>query len=183
MTVYLSNDEFLTYQELASGKYDIKERRALYSRLRSTANKRLKRMKGTLWAQTQTYQKNKDLYKPLSEIKTESELNSRLAKLTRFISAEAGSIAGMKRIRSKTLATMAEHGFTGVTESNWFDFIDYMEEMKAAYESELYVSDTWVQKFKEIEDLRKELSVENNRDYTFKEVQENFEQFLEARKK
>ena len=57
MAIFLEPDEFLTYQDLASGKYTEKERRELYSRLRSVAQKRLQRMKGTVWSRTLTYNK------------------------------------------------------------------------------------------------------------------------------
>lgn len=176
MAIFLEPDEFLTYQDLASGKYTEKERRELYSRLRSVSQKRLQRMKGTVWSRTLTYKQNKDLYKPLKEIKTISELNTRLAKLTRFISAETGTIKGLKAQRAKSIAALKSHEFTGINEENWFDFTDFMEEMKADYEGEIYVSDKWVDRFREIDELRNELSVENI-DVSFKEVQDNFKKY------
>lgn len=51
-----------------------------------------------------------------------------------------------------------------------------MEEMKADYEGEIYVSDKWVDRFREIDELRNELSVENI-DVSFKEVQDNFKKY------
>ena len=127
-------------------------------------------------SRTLTYKQNKDLYKPLKEIKTISELNTRLAKLTRFISAETGTIKGLKAQRAKSIAALKSHEFTGINEENWFDFTDFMEEMKADYEGEIYVSDKWVDRFREIDELRNELSVENI-DVSFKEVQDNFKKY------
>ena len=79
-------------QALQEG-YTEKELRKEYSRLRDVAQKSLKRMGQSEFRVTQTYLRNKDLYKPLKEIKSKTELVDLLSSVAQMLSAKGGSLS------------------------------------------------------------------------------------------
>lgn len=107
-----------------------KEIRAEYSRLRGIAMKRLKRLEAADMDDTQAYLKNYKHYPALKDIKTSQELAGRLSDLSRFITAKASTVSGQREIRSKSIATLHENGYTFVNDDNIVDFGRFMEEYR-----------------------------------------------------
>lgn len=104
--------------------------RAEYSRLRKIANQRLARMaQDPIGRRSLTYRANIGQYKPLSEM-TLGETKLALAKVARMISAETGTITGIKRQIRKSVKTLHEHGFTAIGYENFQDFGEFMRQWK-----------------------------------------------------
>lgn len=115
-------------------KAEILENRAAvrkeYTRLRDISQKRLKRLKAAGLDDTQAYLKNYRHYPKLKDIKSDSELASRLSDLARFITAKGSTISGQKDIMRKSLTTLHDTGYTFVNEENFRDFGKFMEEYR-----------------------------------------------------
>ena len=112
------------------GKEAEKAVRKEYTRLRDIAQKRLKRMGATMWAETQTYQRNVNHYPKLKDIQSPSELAARLSDLSRFIEAQTSTVSGMEQQMKKSLKTLHENGYMFVTRENYLDFGKFMEEYR-----------------------------------------------------
>lgn len=117
------------YQPQAlSEAYSEKELRKEYSRLRSVAQKRLKNFEGTEWTDTTVYRYNKGRYVTLKNIKNKQELVHLLSDVARFLTAEAGSVTGLKEIRKKALETWhAKPGYDWLNEGNYMAFTRFLE--------------------------------------------------------
>ena len=103
-----------------------------YSRLRKIAEQRLREMaKSAIGRQSITYKRNKDRFKPVSELKP-GEVKIGLAEVSRMITARTGTLAGIKRQRKLALATFHEHGYDFITEKNYFEFGEFMRIWKAS---------------------------------------------------
>lgn len=115
-------------------KAEIQENRASvrkeYTRLRDISQKRLKRLKAAGLDDTQAYLKNYKHYPKLKDIKSDSELASRLSDLSRFITAKGSTVSGQKDIMKKSLATLHDTGYNFVNEDNFRDFGKFMEEYR-----------------------------------------------------
>ena len=111
-----------------------------YTRLRDIAQKRLKRMGETMWADTQTYQRNVNHYPKLKDIQSQSELAARLSDLSRYIEAQTSTISGMEQQMKKSLKTLHENGYMFVTRENYLDFGKFMEEYRFQIQDEEYDS-------------------------------------------
>lgn len=115
-------------------KVEISENRAAvrkeYTRLRDISQKRLKRLKAAGLDDTQAYLKNYKHYPKLKDIKSDSELASRLSDLSRFITAKASTVSGQKDIMRKSLSTLHDNGYKFVNEENFRNFGKFMEEYR-----------------------------------------------------
>ena len=115
-------------------KAEIQENRAAvrkeYTRLRDISQKRLKRLKAAGLDDTQAYLKNYKHYPKLKDIKSDSELSSRLSDLARFITAKASTVSGQKDIMHKSLTTLHDNGYKFVNEENFRNFGKFMEEYR-----------------------------------------------------
>ena len=109
------------------------EMRAHYSYLRTIANKRLSRFKGSEFEDSSSYTKNKDKFVLLSKINNERELRYRLYELNKFIRAESSSVTGLKRIRNRAIETAHERGMTWLNKSNIKQFGEYMDFLRSKY--------------------------------------------------
>lgn len=106
--------------------------RSEYSRLRKIAEQRLREMaKSQIGRQSMTYKRNKGRFKPVSELKP-GEQKVLLAEVSRMITARTGTLAGIKRQRKLAIATFHEHGYTFITEENYFEFGEFMRIWKAS---------------------------------------------------
>lgn len=117
------------------------ELRKEYSRLRSIANKRLKRFEGTEWTDTQQYIQNAGKYKKLSELKSDTELRHLLSDVARFITADTGSVSGLVKQRDRMIKTMNDRGMDFVNKQNYRDFVEFMEYTRTALVGRWYDSD------------------------------------------
>lgn len=111
-----------------------------YTRLRDIAQKRLKRMGATMWADTQTYKRNVNHYPKLKDIRSTSELAARLSDLSRYIEAQTSTISGMEAQMKKSLKTLHESGYGFVSRENYISFGNFMEEYRLQKLDEIYDS-------------------------------------------
>jgi Tfp pilus assembly protein PilO len=111
-----------------------------YSRLRSIARKRLERFDGTEWTDTQVYQLNKGVYKPLSEIKSNTELRHLFSDVSRYVTASTSSVSGLEKQRRQGVKTLNERGYDFVTKENYRRFADFMEYARVANLNRMYDS-------------------------------------------
>lgn len=116
------------------------ELRKEYSRLRSIARKRIERFENTEWVDTQQYIQNKGKFVPLKQVKTEVELRHLLTDVARFITAETGSVSGLKKQKKKMIETLNERGYDFINKDNVRQFADFMEFTRMASLGRIYDS-------------------------------------------
>lgn len=133
---------------------NMKDIRKEYTRLRDIAQKRLKRMGKSMFKDTQTYLKNVNHYPKLKDIKSESELASRLSDLSRFITSKTSTLSGMEAQMNKALETLHEHDYNFVTRDNYISFGKFMEEYRFQKLDELYDSGDTAETFNALEQHR-----------------------------
>lgn len=125
-----------------------------YTRLRDIAQKRLKRMGGTMFRKTQMYKRNVNHYPLLKNIQSEAELAARLSDLSRFITAQTSTVSGMRNQMKRSLATLHEHEYNFVTEENFISFGKFMEEYRFQKLDETYDSGDAAETFDALEKHR-----------------------------
>ena len=103
--------------------------RAEYRRLRDIAQKRLKRL-AEAEPGSYAYKTNKGKYPGARGMSTE-QMRKALPDLARFIAARSGTVRGIKEQRTKALATLHAHGYTGINKSNLRAFGEFMEEWRS----------------------------------------------------
>lgn len=115
------------------------EARKEYKRLRSLALKRLKNFEGTEYTDTQIYRQNKKAYlKPPSQL-TDRQIATKLAQIARYVTSGYSTVARIKKIRSKSLATLHRHGYK-ISADEYSDFGKFMEKAKAYYTAKTFDS-------------------------------------------
>ena len=129
-------------------QYDERTLRREYTRLRDIAQKRLSRMGDTMFERSETYRQNVGMFEKTRDIKTESQLRQSLTQLARFVMAESSTIQGQKSIMRRGIQTWHEKGYGWVNESNWFDFVDFLEYVKSN-EEHVYDLDKAMEQFKQ----------------------------------
>lgn len=102
------------------------EVREEYSRLRSIAVKRLKRLGDSEFKNTQIYVNNIGQFPMLKDIGSMSELAHKLNDVARFVSSERSTIRGQKLIRERTLKSLESHGIK-VSKNEYLDFMQFMD--------------------------------------------------------
>ena len=117
------------------------EMRRHYRYLRTIANKRLSKFKGTEFEDSMSYTKNKDKFVPLSKIENERELRYKLYELNKFVRAESSSVTGLKRIRNRAIETAHERGMTWLNKSNIKQFGEYMDFLRSKYGAKQFDSE------------------------------------------
>lgn len=110
------------------GYLDIKEAREEYSRLRSAAVKRLKRLSQTEGARYSAYQMyGKEGFAPLPKNATPAEVGRALADVHHFLEMKTSSISQIRESQRQALRTLQERGYTFVNKSNIKEFGEFME--------------------------------------------------------
>lgn len=154
-----SDRDFYRREAFRSGVVTAEEVLAEYSRLRQVAIKRLKRMEGTKYEQSQTYLRNVGMYPSIPEIREKKMGNAknldkdsaekllalhvsrRLDDLERFLSAKTGSIRGMQRMENELVQTLRDRGLTFVNKNNIQQFGEYMEHFRSMKLAQIYGSE------------------------------------------
>lgn len=119
---------------------EVAEVRKEYTRLRDIAQKRLKRMGNTMFSKTNTYKFNVKHYPKLKDIKSPQELAARLADLATFITDPYGTVTKQKKIMKQSITTLHEHNYKFVSEENYIEFGQFMEEYRDQHLDEIYDS-------------------------------------------
>ena len=117
------------------------EMRKHYSYLREVANKRLARFKGTEFEKEKIYNKNRNKFVPLKEIKNERELKHKLYEVNKFVRSRASSVSGLKQIRKQTLETLKDRGINFINKKNIKEFGQYMDFLRSKYGSKQFGSE------------------------------------------
>lgn len=107
-----------------------------YSRLRGIAMKRLQRIGKSEFSDSKTYQYNIKGFPVLKEIR-DKDVAAALADVARFVNAKTGSLTGLRVQQEKTLASLAEHGYTGINKGNIREFGEFMEAHRAEMQNNL----------------------------------------------
>lgn len=174
-SVFKYDPEDYTTVGLRYGSISEREKRAEYARLRKIFNKRIERFAKSEFVTSDFYKKYKKGFKMTRDIKSEKELNRRLAELAFALERKEGSVSGMRRSRNKRLTSLRERGYDFVTEENFKNFTEFMEESRARKLSRLYDSKSIAEVF-QIVDSR---ISKKSRD----EVFEEFKFFMENAEK
>lgn len=110
-----------------------KELRKEYARLRAVAQKSLKRMGESEFAEDATYRNNVGRFNATSKLKSKRDVARALTDVTRFLSAKSHSISGLMEIRAEAVATWQSKGYSWVTKKNyndWVRFLNWYKELK-----------------------------------------------------
>lgn len=103
--------------------------RSEYRRLRDISQKRLKRL-GEAEPGSYAYKHNKGKF-PASRGTSTAEMRKLLPDLAKFIAAKTGSVSGIRAHEKAVLATLHQHGYTGVNKTNLRAFGEFMEAWRA----------------------------------------------------
>ena len=109
-----------------------------YTRLRKIANKRLARLQASKYKDTDLAKEYAGGFEILANV---ADLPRELTTLARFVASEKSSITGLKRMETKAISTLHQHGYTFVNAGNVGQFGAFMEEMRQAGYSKLYSSE------------------------------------------
>lgn len=112
-----------------------------YSRLRKIINERLKTIEGSEYEESQTYLRNIGKYKPIKEL-TQGQIKGLLWEASKMLQAETGTLTGLRRADRRRVASLQEHGFTGITMKNIRQFGHFMEAWRSREELRGYGSPT-----------------------------------------
>ena len=111
-----------------------KELRQEYAKLRSVAQKSLKRMGESRYRDSETYRQNRNAFPTTGSIKSKRELARALTDVTRFLSAKSHSISGLNEIRQEQVSTwQGQYGYSFVNFNNfdqWVDFLEWYKDLK-----------------------------------------------------
>ena len=111
-----------------------KELRQEYAKLRSVAQKSLKRLENSRYRDSETYRQNRNAFPTTGSLKSTRELARALTDVTRFLSAKSHSVSGLNEIRQEQVSTWNNHyGYSFVTFNNfdqWVDFLDWYKDSK-----------------------------------------------------
>ena len=118
-----------------------------YTRLRKIANKRLARLQASKYKDSELAREYAGGFEILANV---ADLPRELTVLARFVASEKSSITGLKKMETKAISTLHQHGYTFVNAGNIGQFGAFMEEMRQAGYSKLYSSeflaDWWSEK-------------------------------------
>lgn len=108
-------------------KDDISTMRSEYTRMRDTAQKRIKRL-GEKFPESKTYQEHKQGFPKLRDIDPR-DFPKAFSELAKFLKAKASTVTGQQQIKEKTIQTFNDNGLK-VDNSNYNAVIDVIEEMR-----------------------------------------------------
>lgn len=128
------SEEMYTPAGLRRGLISESDARKEYTRLRDIAEKRIKRLGKSEFANTQTYRNVQEGFKKLKDIKSQRELSMGLADLARFLSSDTSTVTGLWNARERALETMHQHGFTDINRENFALFGEFMEWARSTFD-------------------------------------------------
>lgn len=134
-------EEWYYPEALASGTLSLEEMKEQYKYLRGAAKYRLKKLGESEFADTQTYLKNVNAFKPLSKIESQRELEKRLYSVQKFLRSKESTIKGQEEMRQKAIESAQEKGLDWINESNISAFGQYMDYLRAKYKGAQFDSE------------------------------------------
>lgn len=129
-------------------KDDLATMRSEYTRMRDTAQKRLKRLQEK-FPQSKAYQYHQYGFKKLKELDPR-DFPKAFAELAKFLKAKGSTVSGQKSIKQKTMKTWQEQGLN-LNESNYDRVIRLLEEMRK--QKVIYGSDKLIEFTESVMDL------------------------------
>lgn len=110
------------------GYLELSEARAEYSRLRSVAVKRLRRLSQSEGRQYTAYRMyGKEGFAPLPKDATPAEVGRALADVYHFLEMKTSSLKEIRESQKKALETLKARGYTFLNKSNIKEFGEFME--------------------------------------------------------
>ena len=134
-------EEWYYPEALASGTLSLEEIKEQYKYFRRAAKYRLKKLGESEFADTQTYLKNVNAFKPLSKIESQRELEKRLYSVQKFLRSKASTIKGQEEMRQKAIESAQEKGLDWINESNIAAFGQYMDYLRTKYKGAQFDSE------------------------------------------
>lgn len=117
-----------TYYPAALAKRPEKELRKEYSKLRSVAQKSLKRLGKSEFAYGETARQHRKGFPSLKQITSQRQLVMATTAVAQFLAAKSHSVSGLREIRQEQVNTWKnEYGYEFVNYSNfdaWYNFIE-----------------------------------------------------------
>ena len=105
-----------------------KEFRQEYAKLRSVAQKSVKRLGERRYRDRETYRQNRNAFPTTGSLKSTRELARALTDVTRFLSAKSHSISGLNEIRQSQVSTWQEqYGYDFVNFNNFDQWVEFLE--------------------------------------------------------
>ena len=111
-----------------------KEIRQEYSKLRSIANKRLQRL------QAAGVGARGDFRFPVLKGRSNAQIEADLADVSRFLRDPRTTVKGERKFVDNELSMLHEKGYDFINRSNFYDFIDFMEEKRSEVGGKLFDS-------------------------------------------
>lgn len=130
------------YNPYALKQIDQGDLKKEYSRLRSIAQKRIKRIEASEWSDTK-YTSNLPSLPKVRDL-TDAQLRAKTSELARFISTKTSSVSGLNRARRNAVRTLGRRypELEGVvTEKNWREFGEFMEYARELHQGRMYDSE------------------------------------------
>lgn len=115
-------------------KMAISEVKKAYSELRSVANKRLSRLESQGLGSYGSYRfpKVRDL--------TENQIRSELAETSRYLRDPRHTVRGEKAYMKREIESLHDQGYDFIDESNFYEFTDYMDDLRDQYGAKAFDS-------------------------------------------
>ena len=136
-------------EELMKTPEGIREARRTYSELRKIANKRIARLEA---AGFRSYRQDNQPFAKLENIWT-VDLAYELSELTRYLMHEGTTVREAKTQRKRFLEGMHDKGYYYITEANYYDFLDFMGNMREVYGARAFDSGDAVDVYNETQRL------------------------------
>ena len=119
--------------------------RAEYSRLRSIAQKRISRIKGTEFEQSAIFKENRHGFLTVKQAQAQDVLVDELMSIRRFLLNTTSTLTGARERKAKILNTLNERGYTFVNSENYWEYTQFMDfadsMLKGTYYSSDFVND------------------------------------------
>ena len=123
-----------TYYPAALSKRTEKELRKEYSKLRSVAQKSLKRLKHSEFAYGEIVRQHRGDFPLLKNISSQRQLVMATTAVAQFLAAKSHSVSGLREIRKDQVSTWKnDYGYDFVTYENfdaWYNFVETLADEK-----------------------------------------------------
>ena len=153
--VFRGIDIFYYNKEVAPEHFTVQEARAEYARLAAVANKRLARMKQSMYADTKTAQR--EYFNPTAisfDSKNAKQIFAQLQNVARFVNKKSSSITGQRRMELAQLETMRGLGYDWLNKGNIHQFRLFWDEVRSHATNKFKDSEDVVQLFKNAREKR-----------------------------
>lgn len=136
--------DYTVYASRVGRGIDPQEARKEYSRLRSIANKRLKRIANSEFKGLEVFNfSTAGEFAPLSEI-TPKDFPYKMQEIASFLNRRESSLKELRKKRKSDIEAFHSMGATNITKENYTDFINFMADARNSMLAKIYGSDALV---------------------------------------